>query len=88
MHTMDRLREILELDLVLFGGVPETAQPMYPADWHTHIDHRTTRAGLPNRSEQRRDIGKPARVVSRIRWEYDANAQLFHPVRIDADEAN
>ena len=34
MYPLERLREIRELELFLFGGVPETPEPTYERDVH------------------------------------------------------
>ena len=46
MYPVKRLREIRELELLLFGGVPETPEPMYERDVHSFSDFRTTRRGI------------------------------------------
>lgn len=46
MYTVNRLRDIRELDLFLFGGIPETPEPMFERDTHSFSESRTTRCGI------------------------------------------
>ena len=46
MYPIERLRDIRELELYLFGGVPEVPEPMYERDVYDHADVRLTRSSV------------------------------------------
>ena len=51
MYPAERLRQIRELELYLFGGIPETPEPMQERDFHGRDIDRWPRSmdGHPNR---------------------------------------
>jgi|GEM_PF-4762527 len=40
----ERVRDVLDLEVFLFGGVPERPDPVYGRDNNDHVLSRTTRA--------------------------------------------
>ena len=44
---LDRVQDIIELEVFLFGGVPELPEPVYERDYHTYHEVRTTRNPIP-----------------------------------------
>lgn len=46
MYPSDRDRDIRELEALVFGGVPETPQPVFERDTYAYSEVRTTRQGL------------------------------------------
>jgi len=62
MSKPDRIRDIMELEVFLFGGVPEMPEPVYERDSHTHSQVRTTRtpieaSALPNNEANEVSMG-------------------------------
>jgi hypothetical protein len=51
MSTLERLKDIRELEFFLFGGIPESPEFMFERDSHNHVDVRRTRRGLTKYSE-------------------------------------
>ena len=51
MSTLERLKDIRELEFFLFGGIPEAPEFMFERDSHNHVDVRKTRRGLASESE-------------------------------------
>ena len=47
MADPDRVQDIIELEVCLFGGVPERPEPVYERDYHTYYEVRTTRTPIP-----------------------------------------
>lgn len=61
LYGPDRLRDIMALEYFLFGGVPDTPEPMYGrGDYQFHTDIRHTRSAtknaLPKRTDARGEI--------------------------------
>jgi hypothetical protein len=49
MYPVDRDRDIRELDVLVFGGIPEVPQPVFERDTYAYSELRRTRQ-LPHSS--------------------------------------
>lgn len=66
MYSTKRLSDIFELEIFLFGGVPETAEQMHEREFHCYSEPRLTRQELaPMRPAH--DADDKAEVVHRLR---------------------
>jgi hypothetical protein len=46
MSDPQRIRDMIEVEVFLFGGVPEFANPVYGHDAHRYVHSRLTRTGI------------------------------------------
>lgn len=49
MTDIRRIEDMIELDVFLFGGVPEIPNPVYGRDAYASVQSRLTRSGLSGR---------------------------------------
>ncbi len=59
MSDYSRIRDVLELEVLLFGGVPEKPEPVYGRDSHAHVQSRTTRTGIAPATMSTEDLQGP-----------------------------
>lgn len=65
MYSIDRIDDIWNLEVFLFGGVPEVAEAMYerPRDTHGSSDVRTTRDAVEGKHGRKSHISNGHREV-------------------------
>jgi hypothetical protein len=51
MAPASRIRDTLEVEVFLFGGVPERPEPVYGRDSHANVETRTTRSPIARSAE-------------------------------------
>jgi len=49
MYSNDRFRDITDMEFFLFGGVPETPEPVFERDIQSHSELHRTRGAQHNR---------------------------------------
>ena len=62
MYPLSRVRDVRELDLFIFGGVPEIPEPNYERDIHAYSEMRTSRLNVNIPSANFTEQAKPIEI--------------------------
>lgn len=81
MYPRETIRDNRELELFLFGGVPETPDPVYERDFHSHSESRMTRKPMELASTSEALVGN---IVGFIVFDPATGGVSFREVEGDA----
>ncbi|HUQ69289.1 MAG TPA: hypothetical protein VM165_07200 [Planctomycetaceae bacterium] len=67
MSDLQLIRDMIELDVFLFGGVPELPDPIFGRDFLDYSQSRLTRSGVEDGSHSHKPLKlKPEHILQKV----------------------